>query len=202
MLVASILLSLEAETTHHHHFHNINTIIQQSYLKLTGASKNPDLKTYCKEAGFEDCNTFLILSAGRFTKNDLLLAEKVKSMKKSFIFVRTKIDADVCSQKRKRNFDEDFMLRNIRSECLENLKKVGVKDNVFLINNLEPAKWDFARLSGAILDGLPDRLKESLTLCLDLMTTQSKDILKRKADALRGSYREHILNFIHFKFHT
>ena len=72
---------------------------------------------------------------------------------------------------------------------------VGVKDNdVFLISNLEPAKWDFGRLTEAILDGLPDRLKESLTFSLDLMTTQSKDILKRKTDALRGSYREHILN--------
>ena len=197
LLVASILLSLEAETIHH--FHDIKTIIQQSYLKFTGTPKYPDLKTYCKEVGFEDYNTFLILSAGRLTQNDLLLAEKVKSMKKSFLFVRTKIDVDVYSQKRKRcHFDEDVMLRNIRSRCLESLKMVEVKDNdVFLISNHEPAKWDFARLTGAILDGLPDRLKESLTLSLDLMTTQSKDILKRKADALRGSYREHTLNFIY-----
>ena len=129
----------------------------------------------------------------------MLLAEKVKSMKRSFFFVRTKIDADAYSQKRKKShFDEDVMLRKIRSKCLENLKMVGVKDNdVFLISNFEPAKWDFARLSGAILDGLPDRLKESLTFSLDLMTAKSKDILKRKADALRGSYREYILNFIH-----
>ena len=128
----------------------------------------------------------------------MLLWEKMTSMKKLFLFVRTKIDADVSSQKRKRNFDEDVMLRNIRSRCLENLKKVGVKDNdVFLISNLEPAKWDFARLTEAILDGLPVRLNESLTLSLDSMTTQSKDILKRKADALRGSYREHTLNFIY-----
>ena len=128
----------------------------------------------------------------------MLLAEKVKSMKKSFFFVRTKIDADVYSQKRKRNFDEEVMLRNIRSRCFESLKMVGVKDNdVFLISNHEPAKWDFACLTEAILDGLPDRLKESLTLSLDLMITKSKDILKRKADALRGSYREYILNFIH-----
>ena len=127
----------------------------------------------------------------------MLLAEKVKSMKKSFFFVRTKIDVNAQSEKKKRNFDEDVMLGNIRSRCSENLKMVGVKDNVFLISNHEPAEWDFARLTGAILDGLPDRLKESLTLSLDLMITQSKDILKRKADALRGSYREHILNFIH-----
>ena len=129
----------------------------------------------------------------------MLLAEKVKSMKKSFIFVRTKVDVDVYGQKRKKShFDEDVMLRNIRSRCLENLKVVGVEDNdVFLISNLEPAKWDFARLTEAILDGLPDRLKESLTFSLDLMTTQSKDILKRKADALRGSYRGKILNFIY-----
>ena len=199
LLVVSILLLLEAETmTHRHHFQDINTIIEQSCFKLTGVPKYPDLKTYSKEVGFEDYNTFLILSASRLTQNDLLLAEKVKSMKKSFFFVRTKIDVDVHSQKRKRTFDEDVMLRSIRSRCLENLKMVGLKDNdVFLISNLEPAKWDFGRLTGAILDGLPDRLKESLTLSLDLMTTKSKDILKRKADALRGSYREHILNFIH-----
>ena len=103
-------------------------------------------------------------------------------MKKSFLFLRTKIDADVYSQKRKRNFDEEVMLRNIRSRCFESLKMVGVKDNdVFLISNLEPAKWDFARLTEAILDGLPDRLKESLTL--SLVITKSKDILKRKAVA-------------------
>ena len=182
-----------------HHFHDINTKIQQSCFKLTGTPRHPDLETYCKEVGFEDYNTFLILSAGRFTQNDLLLAEKVKSMKKSFFFVRTMIDADVYSEKRKkkRSFDEDVLLRNIRSKCSESLKMGGVKDNVFLISNREPAEWDFDRLTGTILDGLPDRLKESLTLSLDLMTTQSKDILKRKADALRGSYREHTLNFIH-----
>jgi hypothetical protein len=62
---------------------------------------------------------------------------------------------------------------------LKNLEYFGAGDEVvFLISNHYPAKWDFARLTQAILDVLSLRQKESLTLSLDLLTTHSKDILK------------------------
>ena len=71
---------------------------------------------------------------------------------------------------------------------MNNLKEFESKDeNVFLISNDTTDMWDFARLTQAILDVLPTRQKECLTLTLDLLTTCSKDILKRKVEILRGS---------------
>ena len=147
--------------------------------------------SYSEKVGLEKYDTFLILADVRFTENDLLLAEKVKSMEKSFFLVRTKIDQDVRNERRKETFNEEAMLNDIRKYCLKNLKSFGADDkDVFLISNCYPAKWDFARLTHAILDVLPLHQKESLTLSLNLLTWHSKDILKRKVEILRGNYRE------------
>ena len=155
---------------------------------IAGTPGFRNLESYCKKVALKNYDTFLILSAGRFTQNDFELAKKVRAMRKSFFFVRTKIDQDVLNEKRKR-IKEDVTLSAIRKGCLARLRSFGADDEVvFLISNHEPTKWDFARLTAAILDGLPTRLKESLTLSLDLLTTQSKNILKRKADVLRGNF--------------
>ena len=176
-----------AYTFMYDYFDDTTTSNQPLRLIISGTPTNPDLETYCKKLKRYD--TFLILTASRFTQNDLLLAKKVREMKKSFFFVRTKIDVDVKADKRKRAFKEDVTLSNIRKDALENLKHLVANDEeVFLISNHKPKKWDFARLTEAILDSLPRRQKETLTLALDLQTTQSKDILKRKADVLRGGY--------------
>ena len=156
---------------------------------IAGTPNFPDLESYCEKAHLEDYDTFLILSAVRFTQNDFDLAKKVRAMKKSFFFVRTKIGIDVRDEKTKNGIQEDVTLSAIREDCLASLRSFGADDEVvFLISNDEPTKWDFARLTAAILDGLPVRLKESLTLSLDFLTTQSKDLLKRKADVLRGNF--------------
>ncbi|CAB4026889.1 interferon-inducible GTPase 5-like, partial [Paramuricea clavata] len=174
-----------SEAANYHH--PTNNKIEFWDLPGIGTPDYPDLETYCNKVGLEKYDTFLILTAVRFTKNDLLLAEKVKSMGKAFFFVRTKIDVDVHSERRKDGFNEEEMLNDIRQDCLKNLKGFGVSDEiVFLISNHDPAKWDFDRLTQAILDGLPLRLKESLTLSLNSLTTLSKDLLKRKAEILRG----------------
>ena len=144
-----------------------------------------------------------MLTASRFTQNDLLLAKTVTDMKKSFFLVRTKIDVDVQGEKRKRAFKEDVTLSDIRKKSLENLKDLIANDeNVFLISRHKPNKWDFARLTEAILDSLPLRQRETLTLSLDLLTTQSKDILKRKTDVLRGSYTVQLIFFVIFLKNT
>ena len=158
-------------------------------LTLAGTPKYPDLKTYCEceKVGLEKYDTFLILCANRFTNNDLLLANKVKSIGKSFFFVRTRIDLDIYNQRKKKN--EEATLSDIREDCLDNLKDFGADDQtVFLISNSETEKWDFDRLTQAILDVLPLRQKESLTLSLNLLTSRSMDLLKRKVEILRGNY--------------
>ncbi len=112
----------------------------------------------------------------------------MKSIKKSFFFVRTKIDAEIESEKMlKRKFNEEEKLKTIRENCLENLEDLLDDDkDVFLISNCVTDKWDFDRLTQAILDVLPLRQKESLTLSLNLLTSGSKRLLKRKAETLRG----------------
>ena len=153
---------------------------------IAGTPNFPDLESYCKKVHLEDYDTFLILSACRFTQSDFDLAKEVRAMEKSFFFVRTKIDIDVWNNKKTKNVKEDVTLSTIREECLAGLRSFGADDEmVFLISNHEHTKWDFDRLTVAILDGLPVRHKESLTLSL---LTQSKDLLKRKADVLRGNF--------------
>lgn len=167
--------------------HPTNSKIRFWDLPGIGTPNYPDLPTYCEKVELVKYDTFLIFTAGRFTENDLELAKKIKSIGKKFFFIRTKIDADYLAEKRKRSFDERAMLKEILDNCCENL--VDLLDDrreIFLISNHYPAKWDFARLTQAILDVLPIRQRECLTLSLGVLTSLSTDILQRKIQVLKG----------------
>ena len=134
----------------------------------------------------EKYDTFLILSASRFTENNLKIAEKVESIKKSFFFVCTKIDIDIESQWHDNKKNKESTLNEIREDCRKNLSKLAAsKKNLFLISNRQKDKWDFPRLRQAILDGLEPQQRESLILSL---TSDSKDVMKLKVKTLRGNY--------------
>ena len=148
---------------------------------------NYPVETYCEQVQLERYHTFLIFTATRFTQNDLKLAEKIRSIDKKFFFIRTKIDENVRAEKRKRSFNEGAMLDEIRCYCSENLGELLTNEqNIFLISNHYPAKWDFDRLTKAILDVLPTYQRESLTLSLGVLTSLSTEILKRKVEVLKG----------------
>ena len=134
----------------------------------------------------ENFDIFLVLAATRFTENDRLLADHLKSIKKPFFFIRTKIDIDRQNEKRSldEEFNEEVMLENIRMNCLIYLEGLIHRDvDVFLISNHYPADWDFDRLTRAILNDLPVWKRECLTLSLGLKTKES---LKQKIAVLRG----------------
>ena len=143
----------------------------------------PDLAKYCKDVNLERYHLFLIFTAGRFTENDLKLARKIKSIGKNFFFVRTKIDVDVQAQKRKRSFNKDTLLQEIRADCSNNLGDLlSNQQDIFLISNHFPGKWDFCRLTSAITEALPRCQRESLTLTLTRLST---NIVKQKVDILK-----------------
>jgi hypothetical protein len=149
-----------------------------------GTVNYPNLQDFSEEVVIEAYDTFLIIAAGRFTQYDIELAEKVKSMGKSFFFVRTKIDNDMRSERRKKGFNEEKMLKTIRVDCVKSLQALNIaEDKVFLISNYHPTKWDFHHLKNAILDELPSKQKESFTLSLH---NDSKDILNKKTKLLKG----------------
>lgn len=160
--------------------HPTNLKIKFWDLPGIGTPNYPDLETYCKKVPLEKYHAFLIFTKGRFSEYDKQLAQKIRLMNKSFFFIRTKIDEDVRAEKRKRSFNENAMLKKIHSYCLENLHGLLEKENnIFLISNHYPARWDFPRLSQAILDALPMYQQESLILSLSILTSLSTDILKK-----------------------
>lgn len=130
--------------------HPTNPKIKLWDLPGIGTTNYPDLETYCKELKLEQFHAFLIFSSSRFTKNDSQLAKEIGSMNKKFFFIRAKIDQDVEAAKRKKTFNEDAVLRKIRSSCSTNLAGLlRNEDDIFLISSHYPAKWDFLRLSQA-----------------------------------------------------
>lgn len=166
--------------------HPTNPKIKFWDLPGIGTPNYPNMATYCEKVELEKFNAFLILTAVRFTENELELAKKIKSINKNFFLIRTKIDENVIGgRSRKRPFDEKAMLRMIRSDCAENLGDLLSNErDIFLISNHDRDKWDFARLLQAILDALPTYQRESMVLPLSNSVTT--DILQKRVEVLRG----------------
>lgn len=146
-----------------------------------GDIKYPDLKTYCKEVQLETYDAFLIVTCTRFTGNNLHLAEEIKrSLNKHFFFIRVSVQS---GKMRKKVFDENVMLEETRSRCSEVLGDLlSSKQDIFLISNHYPKKWDFPKLTEAILDAMPKYKQESLTLALKSF---SPEIIRRKVETLK-----------------
>ncbi|KAJ7387307.1 hypothetical protein OS493_004290 [Desmophyllum pertusum] len=170
--------------------HPTNSKIKYWDLPGIGTPKYPDLETYCRKVQLERYSAFLVFTIDRFTENDQKLAKKIQSTDRSFFFIRAKIDQNVLAEKRKRSFNEDAMLQKIRRYSLENLvdedgKQLGNEQKIFLISNHYPAKWDFPRLTQAILDALPSFQRESLALSLGTLTSLLTEALQRKVQILK-----------------
>ena len=83
---------------------------------------------------------------------------KLKSIRKLFLLVRTKIDLDLHYEKvqRCKHFDEMKVLKRIRDDCKQNVGRyIQSDEHVFLISNYDQDRWDFERLDNAICNQLP-----------------------------------------------
>ena len=148
-----------------------------------GSPVYPDLDTYCENVPMDTYDTFLILVGERITDLELQLAEKIKSMKKPFFLVRTKIDVDVSNAWRKRNPDIRGLEAKIRAYYLEKMKAHHIKAKVFLISNHHWDKWDFSKLVEAIVENLPENLQEALIMSLLI---PSISVIKNKVKVFKG----------------
>ena len=170
--------------------HPTNNKIKFWDLPGIGTPDYPDLDTYCNKVQLEKYHTYLIFTATRFTANDFKLAQKVRLMNKKFFLIRTKIDENVQAEKRRKRtqkFDEEAMLARIRENIFVSLGNLLTDDqDIFLISNHHPDKWDFVRLTQAILDALTRYQRESMTFALGkVITRSSEDIFQRKVHVLR-----------------
>ncbi|KAL1276960.1 hypothetical protein QQF64_023633 [Cirrhinus molitorella] len=124
-------------------------------------SPNFKAKKYLKDVEFNTYDFFIILSSERFMEHDIMLAKEIRKQKKSFYFVRSKIDNDITSQKRKKGFDEQKILSIIREDCKKNLKELG-DPNIFLISSFDLEEYDFESLQNTLEDELPEYKKNAL----------------------------------------
>ncbi|XP_028404346.1 interferon-inducible GTPase 5-like [Dendronephthya gigantea] len=149
-----------------------------------GSPDIPDVDTFCTSVKIKDFDAFIITTADRFGNIDKDLAKKFQENAKPFFFIRTKIDID-CENEKKKGNTENETLEKIKADCFVSLKSAGapLEDNdIFLISNHDPLKWDFSRLTEALSDQLPTRIR---TAFLFTMFTFSEKTLRKKVEVLK-----------------
>uniref|UniRef100_A0A3Q4GM99 Interferon-inducible GTPase 5-like n=1 Tax=Neolamprologus brichardi TaxID=32507 RepID=A0A3Q4GM99_NEOBR len=145
-----------SEVTPYPHPNNPNVMLWD--LPGIGTTKFP-AKKYLKLVGFEKFDFFIIISATRFTENDVKLAQEIQKMKKKFYFVRSKIDNDIQAERRRRDFNEEETLTEIRDDCVHRLRGLGIKSpQVFLVSSFELHLYDFNLLHNIPVLFLPPPL--------------------------------------------
>ncbi|XP_018587675.2 interferon-inducible GTPase 5-like [Scleropages formosus] len=139
---------------------------------------------YLQKVGFERYDFFIIIASERFKVSNVELAREIQKMKKRFYFVRSKIDDNIRAEKRKKNFDQDTTLNQIREDCIKGLQTNGVESPVvFLISSFDLGYYDFPLLEETMERELPKHKRNILLLSLPNLTLE---INNKKKEALQA----------------
>ncbi|XP_065276394.1 interferon-inducible GTPase 5-like [Emys orbicularis] len=141
---------------------------------------------YLKQVNFNNYDFFIIMASERFTSHHTNLAQKIQKMGKRFYYVRSKVDADLNAERRKRHFSKEKTLHKIREDCIENLRAVGeASPQVFLLCNWDLADYDFQLLQETLENELDAQKRHVFILA---MPNISAKILEKK----KAELQEHI----------
>ncbi|XP_048125370.1 interferon-inducible GTPase 5-like isoform X1 [Alosa alosa] len=130
---------------------------------------------------------FIILASERFRECHAQLAGAISEAGKHFYFVRNKVDRELQANARRRGpqsrTDAD-VLQEIRTDCLENLRRTGLKEQkVFLISCFEPQSFDLVLLQTSLLDDLDGLKRRALLLSLPSHTSTLVEHKKQELGA-------------------
>uniref|UniRef100_A0A3P9C6K8 Interferon-inducible GTPase 5-like n=1 Tax=Maylandia zebra TaxID=106582 RepID=A0A3P9C6K8_9CICH len=138
---------------------------------------------YLKLVGFEKFDFFIIISATRFTENDVKLAQEIQKMKKKFYFVHSKVDNNINAERRKRDFSAERTLKVIRDDCVQRLGGLGFESpQVFLVSSFELHLYDFNLLHQTLDRDLPSKKRDAL---LFVMPNINPEIISKKKKTLK-----------------
>ena len=139
----------DKESTSYSHPNNPNIIFSIFTLK---DNDRDGLKRSLESIETEIFDVYLIFTAGKFTKKEALVARKVDNFGRKFFFVRTKFDNHILPEE----FDKEELVTKLRESLRYKKKLLDYSEyEIHLINNLEPYKWDFLKLTKAIADAMP-----------------------------------------------
>ncbi|XP_028254138.1 interferon-inducible GTPase 5-like [Parambassis ranga] len=148
---------------------------------------------YLDNVGLDKFDFFIIISATRFTENNVKLAREIQKMKKKFYFVRCKIDSDLYNEEQdfKTKFDREKTLMEIRQNCIQNLKAEGLTSpEVFLVSSFKLGKFDFPLLQKTLERQIPRHKRDAL---LFAMPTINSEIITKKKEVFQSSIKYHAL---------
>ncbi|XP_044846638.1 interferon-inducible GTPase 5-like [Mauremys mutica] len=136
---------------------------------------------YLNQVQFNNYDFFIIVTATRFTSHHTTLARAIHKLGKRFYYVRTKVDADLKAEQRKRNFNKARTLQEIREDCVENLRQTGeASPRVFLLSSWELTKYDFQLLQETLENELDEQKRHIFILALPNIS--AKILEKKKAE--------------------
>ncbi|XP_021045279.1 interferon-inducible GTPase 1-like [Mus pahari] len=137
-----------------------------------GTMKFPP-KDYLEKVDFKKYDFFIIVSATRFTKQELDLAKAIKIMKKNYYFVRSKVDFDLDNEKKSKPSDfvrEDILIQ-IRKSYLDTFRENKIDaPQIFLISSHNLSDYDFPALMDTLVKDLPTEKRRNFLLSLPNIT--------------------------------
>nr|XP_012640976.2 interferon-inducible GTPase 1-like [Microcebus murinus] len=148
-------------------------------------TRNFKPKDFLHNVKFGEYDFFIIVSATRFTKTDIDLAKMIKTMKKNFYFVRSKVDIDLRNEQesKPKSFTEEGVLQQIRNNCRYIFKENKIDEApVFLISNRDLSAYDFPILIDTLLKDLPAEKHHIFLLSLPNITDAA---IESKRDSLK-----------------
>ncbi|XP_053398749.1 T-cell-specific guanine nucleotide triphosphate-binding protein 2-like [Mercenaria mercenaria] len=147
---------------------------------------------YLKEMNIEQFDVFIIVSASRFSENEIWLAQHIVEQKIYMFFVRTKIDIDLQNEKRDHpdQYNKKKCLRKLKKEIQNNLDKGNIlhsKRGIYLVSSAEREKFDFPNLQ----EKLNRELSFKRFAIRKILEKRLKERVADKRDIKKGKFRLH-----------
>ncbi|XP_073781519.1 interferon-inducible GTPase 5 isoform X4 [Danio rerio] len=126
-------------------------------------------KSYVKMMNFDLYDMFMVVISERVRENNMLLVDEIDKRKKPFYFIRTKIDNDVKSQRRKSKFSETQALEQMRQDCEKYLKEKKLDPHIFLVSTHDTHNYEFQKFISTFKDEVFKIRAEEFSGFLDKM---------------------------------
>ncbi|XP_073714062.1 interferon-inducible GTPase 5-like [Misgurnus anguillicaudatus] len=135
---------------------------------------------YLEQVKFERYDFFIIIASDRFRECHAQLAKAIMKMEKKFYFVRSKIDANIAAEGRKKSFNLQKTLNVIREDCKKEMKNIGFDSpQIFLISCFDLGKYDFNRLQETMEKDLSKHKRRVLMLAIPNITLEINEKKKK-----------------------